>query len=822
MIPHNEIEEELLFHLEARAAHLRQQGMDEQQAWRKARLEMGAVSRYVEEGREAREIPGAGWTRRLAAAVARQLHRARGFSFAACLAIALGVGVATFAFSTGKRVLLEPVPYPDAYRLFNVRAVAPQFQEIHRTLPVSPRLISAVRNGCPACEALLVMDSAVYQASGRAGRLMGLGVTDGFAGITGAKVQLGRMFSEQEFHGPARVALLTDTGWRQHFGGASDVVGQVLELNGVRTQIIGVLDAGLLLPRGEQLGEMVPFGPDSDLVIPMELASRSKLADEDFLWAMILKLHPGSSAASAQRQITQTASGLRAELTPLGEQLSSTSGQALWLLMGGAGLLLVVVALNFANLQLVRLTAAARDMTIRSALGATHGDLIAHACGEIATLGLTGGVLGAGFAWLAMVLLDRWQPLFLPGSRDLQPDLLVWLGVVGVVLAAGGCAVWIWSHWPNPKRSLFLFAGVALSVTLASAAGLMEVSYRKWIDTDRGFAAEAMWAFCARLPEGVPQPEFTRRKQQLLNALRAEPSIAAMGAANRIPLQGEATIDPLRVEGRAAGAMASWRAVGPGYFEASGTRILEGRGFADGDEPTVVLSERVAREFSIGIGAKLQVSVPEGAVWAEVVGIAEDATSKRIDSRTPMLVYVNDAIFPQRESFFVVRMRDTAGDPVAAIRKQVEAAGLMLPQDRVLPMRSVLEDVATPRRLPVVWLICAAAIGLLATALGVFSLVHFEAGRRVLELGVSLALGATRTQAAARLLRKLLPVIGAGLATGALLALLVIAALGTLVAHGIQVVVFSVAAVGSASILAAAIPALRAVQMDPTITLRNR
>lgn len=862
MIPSpDEIEEELRYHVEARAADLARRGRTPQQARREAQVEFGSVVRYVEEGREAK---GGQQSRRMTAGFAtawRSLCRSPLFVFVAVGTLAFGIGVATLVGSLARSVLLVPVQYPDAERIYNARLVAPAFASIQADLPVSALHFATWRQKCTVCEAVTLIDGGAYRLAGDSDRIRTLEVTPEFFRIIGTKVQAGRVLRSGEV-GPMapRVAMLTHAAWRTRLDADPHVVGRSVTLDEEPTEIIGVLPERLSLPRGEQLGELMQFPPAIDMVLPSRL-DVAQTRPAGFQWSVLVKVRPGVTQARAEEELhaltgqlaAATRVDLRARLVPLQQQLTGGVQQPLQWLTIAAALLWLIACANFGTLQLARTAARRKALAIHATLGASRRDLLWQTLSENFLLVAAGGLAGLGLAAVGLWQLRLYAPAFVPRLEEVVLHPGVWamaLGVAAVAGMAGTVAPWwrmarleasqalqlesrrvgLEDAGERRLRQTLLFGAAAFSLALASVAALLGVSFAQVLYSDHGFAREQISTLQISTPAAVTSGEARRDLHgQLLATLRSLPGVMAAGSTNRLPLQGETYVGSVgRVSGQKSGLVSNWRMVSPGYFAAAGTQLRAGREFAESDrgQRVAVISERVAREMFPNASPLGQMIFQQGGAAARIVGVAAEVKAKRIDARAPLLVYLpdwlNTATTPK--AYYVLKLAGDAPNVIANIQEVVAGLGMELPADRIAPMQRFVEQATEARRWQSFTLIGFAVAGVFIACLGLAGVVTLQVNRRTAEVGMKLALGATRRQAARALLVESLRPVWLGLLAGAAVSLI----LGTLLQpqlynvspHDPFVLLGTTVVVGLEVLAAAYLAVFRAMRLDPAQALR--
>lgn len=799
MIPLNEIEEELRHHIEARAAdleHLR--GLSPRDALREAQLEFGSVTRYVEESREAKGMRWLDVCATSFSAAVRLLRRHRILASAMSVTLALGVAAVTLVASIVLHVLVEPLPFPSAERVYNVRAVIPEFTTVYPDAPVSARLYDVALKKCAACEHLALIDGGTYRIEGQAKLANGLEVTPGFFPVLGAGVQLGRAVRPGDLSPDSgRVAILTDRMWRERFHADLGIIGRKLQLNGAATEIIGVLHPQVALPRAEQLGDLMQFPPTIELLAPLRVDMTSGPEADGLRRAMLVRLRPGVSADEARAEVDRLILSLltpeegraTARLVGLRDQLTGQARRPLLLIAAAAGLLLLVVCVNFGSLLFSRVTSRHGELGTRVALGATRADLIRHTLSAAMGVILIGGAAGWMLAWAGLQIVISSAPLFLPLLESLTLKPAAWVAAMLLpILTAVVCAVVpLWQTYTTGvararearsarrMRHVLIFFATASTLALVSIGGSIMLHYVRVRFSGHGFSTSRVSTLHIGVPCCNSDAEANQKVHRtLLDRLRALPGVEAVGSSNRLPLIGESWINPLERADRPSSPVppaGSWRFVSPGYFDAAGTKMLAGRDFAGSDhgERVAVVSKRVADEMFPGedpIGKFLYQPENGQKHRARIVGMVENAKSKGIENGPPLLVYVPDWHLNSPAAFYVVR---ASADPDAVaqkVRRIATQLGMDAPAERVAPMVRLIDNATEPSRWQAFWTFSFAIAGLLTACAGLFGVVSYQVSRRTAEIGLRMALGATRRDTARLVLRESMRPVWIGLAAG--------------------------------------------------------
>ncbi|MCX6609740.1 MAG: ABC transporter permease, partial [Acidobacteria bacterium] len=328
-----DLEEEIQFHLDARAADLEKSGMSAQAAARQARMEFGSVVRYVEEAREEKGLKAWDRLQMDLREIFRGFSRRPAFAILAVLMLAAGIGSVVLTYSMMDGLVLQPLPYGNAERLFNVRSIVPKISAQHPDLPVNARHYLEWRKSCGTCESLALIGSEVLEltGSGKPRRLEAAISSRGILSTLGLKLKAGRDIEAAD-EGPRAkpVALISHELWKSLSGGDLRLLGQTILLNRVATEVVGVLPEGFHLPRGSELGDMTRAPERVDLIMPIRADLSQIPASGNFDWALIVKLREGTSLEAASGEFNAVLSsfssdlmqGITVQLEPLKDRLT--------------------------------------------------------------------------------------------------------------------------------------------------------------------------------------------------------------------------------------------------------------------------------------------------------------------------------------------------------------------------------------------------------------------------------------------------------------------------------------------------------------------
>ena len=861
----DEMAEEMRAHVEARAADLVRRGVPEQEALRLAHLEFGSRERYKEEGREARGYSFIDGVRFDLRTSLRSLLRTPVFTATALATLAIGVGANATIFSILDGVVLKPLTYPDPQRLYTARTTFPGNKNPDSDSPISRPLFLRWREACDSCENMALIGSVAVNLGGLGEyqRVDALIAEWRLFPMLGTRMQLGRAFtSEDDRPGAALVVIISDALWRGALGADPSVIGRKVIWNATQAEVIGVLPPDFRFPKGEQMGAMTVLPDRVDIIRPMQ-TDPARPGPMVFMYSALVKLREGVSTDQALAEInrefpgpapTGAARGL-IRLLPLQERMTGSIRRPLLLLTGAAGVLLLIVCVNLGNLLLVRASGRQRDWAIRTAIGASRASLIRHVFVESFLLALTGGALGIAASAGGLWLMGKLAPATLPRLDEVALDWRVLLATLGISALAGllcGLAPLWRIVRADPQHALAagsprasdtrvdrrirhaLVGGeTGLSMALAAVAGLLIVSFVRVLNVEKGFDAQHVLTFGMSLEGQYAGQQRAQYHQELLASLRALPGVTDVGLTSQLPLQGEIWVSNLRRPGGLRPALevprVNYRFVSPGYFPAAGVPVRRGRSFDESDRQrnVVLISERAAQRAFPGedpIGQIIDFGEDGGPELLEIIGVTGDVKSAGLESEEAMIAYLPYWRLGLGTAFYVVRASGDESALVPAVRAAAANVKKDVPLHRIRTMEAIVDTAAAPRRLQTLLAGGFAAIGVLLTCLGVFGVVSYTVARRSGELGVRMALGATRAQVMAMVLRESMTPVLIGLAAGWIAAL----GLGRVLSsqlYGVRpddpLVLGGVALVVTAAALVAAYaPALRAARVEISQVLR--
>jgi predicted permease len=794
----------------------------------------------------------------------RVLARNPGFAIVAILTLGLGIGATTAMFTIFNGVLLRALPYPDPARLVAVEEVFPRMARFGPTLAVTAWHFREWRKHNRTFQDLALVGSIGFTltGSGEPVYLTGARVSSSLFPLLGIEAALGRTFLEEEDQpGHDHVVILSHNLWTRQFHADPSIIGRKIVLDGAPFVVVGVLPDGARVPTRADLH----FGFNNatgDFWKPFAISGDDLALLAEFNYGCVGRLRGGVSIQQAVADLNAIQAGivrslpervdLRTAISGLQEEMTGPVRGNLTLLLAASGALLLIVVANLANLLLARAGTRRRELAIRTAIGAPASRLIRQMLVESVLLAIAGGVLGAMIAAFALDAVVLKAPLDIPGFSAIHMDLSAF-GFAALISIASGILFGVLPAWrlartdPNEAlrsggraitdgrggahlRRILIGAEVAVSAMCLVVGGLLLSSFVRLIHVDKGFQADRAMVVnlslpSVRYPDSRSHAQFVRT---LIDRVEALPGMVAAGVSNRGPLGGEGSNLDVDIEGsdpHAVKPIADYRCVTPDFFRAIGIPLISGRLMqeSDRDHPVAVISSEAARRLWPGrnpIGQRFRLG---GDFYIEIVGVVGDMRTS-LQKNPVMTVYL--PYWQRDRSNFTLHMR-TAAEPMSianAVRAQIRALDpeLVVPQFRTLD--EIVDASVAERRFQLALVLSFALAALLLAAIGVYGVVSHSVAQRTGEIGVRVALGATRADVWLLVARHgLTPVIGgliAGLA-GAIAAARLVSGFLFGVAPFDPVTFTGVGAVLIATAAAACVlPALRALRVDPLIALR--
>jgi putative ABC transport system permease protein len=788
------------------------------------------------------------------------------FTVAAVISISLGIGANTAIFSVVNSLLLKSLPYPDPDRLVLVWGVETDTRTNNRS-QVSATDVADYRAQCTAFEEIATYGnwSASFTGQGEPERINGMQVGDGYFEIMRGVPLLGRAFSpEDQVEGKDSVIVLGYGLWQRRFGGDPSVVGRQISLSGRPYTVVGVMPKSFApLPASLVDYRAEFYRPVAEKYDDEERSSRHLRA--------IGRLRPQISFEQAQQEITAIAARIAQQhpatdsnydirLVTIGEDTVGGLRPSLLLLFGAVGFVLLIACANVANMLLARATGRRREIAVRSALGAARPRLMRQFLTESMVLATAGGAGGLGLAWAGTRMIEALGSRVFPQLGAINLDgrvagftlaLSLLTGIafglgpalsasrfdVNTALKEGGRTGGGLGR--NSLRSTLVVSEVAMSVVLLVGAGLLIKSVARLRDVDPGFKSAGVLTMDLSLPsirysEASAQAGFYKKLDEAIGAL---PGVESAGFVSILPLGKNFDGRALAVEDhprpRGQEISADMYVVTPGYLRAMQIGLLKGRMLSEQDNavapPAALIDERMARELwpdqdPLGKRIRFPGLTGQAPVWRSIVGVVGSVKQYGLDTEGHMQFYVPEDQFPFQSGSLALRCHTNPASVAGAVRNAIRALDPELPVYNVATMDDLLSDSIALRRLSMTLLSLFAIVALTLAATGIYSVISYSVSQRTQEIGVRMALGASRLDVVRLVLAAgMAPAtVGcvAGLAAAILLTRFMTALLFQVSPDDPATFGAIIAVLAVVALTACYVPARRAIRTDPMIALR--
>jgi putative ABC transport system permease protein len=795
----------------------------------------------------------------------RTLIKRPGFTAIALLTIALGIGANTAIFSVVNAVLWRPLSYPHPERLMMVWIYNPR-QGFEKDVAPYPTFTDW-RNQSRSFEHLTAYFGASVSLTGAGdpAQLRGARVTPSFFPTLSVQPALGRWFTEQDANaGHERVVILEHGLWQRRFGGDPTIVGRMIQLSGQPYEVVGVMPAGFQYPDDATL--WLPLAP----VEPYKQIMESRGS----YWLNVIgRLRPDSTQAAAQaemdtiarrleKQYPDTSGGQGVRVTSLHDEIVGDVRCALLVLFGAVACVLLIACANVANLLLTRATGRHRELAIRAALGAGRIRIVRQLLTESLVLALAGAATGLLLATWGVAALQQAAPTNIPRLASITIDRPVLLFTLSIALGTGlifGMAPAWQSASANQSEALkeggrssgegsrgrrvrhtLVVIEVAVALVLLVGGGLLARSLAVIAKTDLGFNPRNVLALSIELPR-YKYPEDSRVIQfyeQVVERIAALPGVQSVGVGSSVLLGPLPSSSTLSVEGRPAPRNAvnipvPFDTVTNGYFATLGISLTRGRLFAPEDHAVaparVIVNQAFVRRFFPSedpLGKRVTFNNPQdkNIQWLTIVGVVADTRRGGIGRPAWAELYV--PLTQSADPRLTVLVR-TAGDPITmarAAQEQVWAIDSAQPVASITTLKELLARAQANRRFTMMMLGVFAVVALLLAAVGIYGVIAYSTAQRTHEIGVRVALGATRVDVLHMVLRDGLR-IGAlgtviGIAAAAATSRLLSGLLFGISPHDPLTFVVLPAGLLMVALLASWISARRALAVEPVTALR--
>jgi putative ABC transport system permease protein len=822
--------------------------------WRGTRNDedFAQVARTQQQFHESRRVMWLDDAQRDVCHALRTLVKNRGFTLVAVLTLALGIGANTAIFSVLDAVLLRPLPYTRPSEL----------------VAFSPVRYDAFREWTEGLHSLEVSGAYTYSLANVTGggepvRVSTLAVTSSLLPTLGVAPALGRGFSADDALPQATPRVLLRHGfWKSQFGGDASLVGRTIEMNGRPHEVIGILPASLEFPPPARRGDgSMPSNAD----VWTGVGWLSDLHERGGFYA-VGRLAPGSSAAIVAAELSAAANSSPAagrEPSPVvvqrvDEIVAAPLRPAVLAFTAAVALLLLIACANLGSLLLVRLAARQRELAVRVSLGASPGRILRQILTESSVLAFGGATAGVGLAWLGLRLLLALAPPELArvqyatlNARVLAVTLalaLVTALLIGLLPAwramvrdphddLGSMRGMTAARGTTRVHGTLVACEVAFAVVLLIGGGLLLRSFAALASVSPGFQAEGLVTADIllppdRYPSRAAVLQFYDRLEERLAAL---PSARSVSAIDRLPYGPSSSEISFRIVGRPPAIRSGEprgfnTAARPGYFQTMGIPMLQGREFTVQDHvasrPVVVIGGALAERYWPGaspLGARIIVF----GVEREIVGVAGDV--RHFGPATPLdpMVYLPQAqdIATRRMMTLVVRVSGTADALLPTVRAGIRDLDVQLPISNLRSFGRLRSERTASQRFNALLVASFAVVAVMLAAVGIYGVMSFIVAQRIREIGLRMALGATRSGVLALVVSRASRPVIVGIAVGLSVAFVLTRVLKSML-FGVtasDAVTFTSAALvlGAAAIAACLVPAVRAVRIDPIRALRH-
>jgi len=808
----------------------------------------------------------------------RSLWRDKGFAFTVLLTFAVCIAANTALFAIVNSVILRPLPVADANSILLMSNDYPHAGISGGNNSASGDYFDRAREMTVfESQALFHGRNQTVELNGSPQQIRGMVVTPSWFRLLRVSPMIGRPFAEEEGEiGRDQEVILSYGLWQELYAGDKSVLGGSLRISGKPFTVVGVM------PRNFNFIE-----PEVRLWMPLAFSAEEKTVHHNNNWYYIGRLKPGATLQQAQAQVNALNqenlerfpefkellinAGFHTTVKPLQDMLTAGVKGTLYLLWGGAFLVLLIGGLNIANLALARLAMRRKQIATRIALGASRAQLVRQLILENVGLALLGGLGGIALGAGVLRALNAIGLEHFPRANEVRIDGAVVLVSVGLSLAAGifvglfplagiskigisdalheESRTGTGGKKSRRVRQLLVTAQVGFAFTLLMGAGLLLASFRRLLHVDPGFNPNGVVSVSVSLPKARYSQDDALRSfmNRVLSAIRTIPGVSQAGATRAIPLgsnhndsvilaegyqmkPGESLISPLQI------------GVTPGYFEAMGISMVRGRSFHEGDNETaprvMIVDERLARHFwpnQDPLGRRMYfpggdpkdfMKVDEHTVWFTVVGVARALRYENLDDSgaTVGAYYRCNAQDPASTFTFAIK---TAGDSASTVRALRAEIARLDPELALFDIHSMSEriDVSlASRRTSMLLANAFGGVALFLASLGIYGVLAYLVAQRTREIGIRVALGSTQGGIVRLVLREGFKLVATGFVLGMVSAAFLQKAVATQI-YGLRpydplVLAGVMALLAGIALLACAVPARRAMSVDPVVVLR--
>jgi predicted permease len=746
----------------------------------------------------------------------RQLRKSPSFTLTAILTLAFGIGATTALFSVVDGVLLKPLAYRDSGRLVVIWERVRFIEKLFPYVGASPRHADIWRRQSTAfTDITLLQQGATGISLGTDHpRLVGkISALPNLLDILGVQPTLGRNFlPEEAVKGHENVAIISYRLWQTLFNGDSAIIGRSVQITGTPYQIVGVLPQTFYFPKANELA-VYPLArqlPDNEIITPLVIDPKHFGWNSDYgNYVALGHLKPGISIAQATENLNVLANDIARQIPPdqldgpakgalatyiqpMKEVIVGRTSTRLWLLMAAVLSVLLIACINLANAQLARFVSRDREAAVRSALGASTAHLLQSALAEVAILSLIGGTFGVALAILAVRRFAGYAQLAIPRTATITVNFTVLC--LSVLLTVG--ASFLFGVLPalrvlriKPQQALqgigrsfgsrhsgllrrwLIGAQVFACTTLLLVAGLFAKSLIHLSTFDKGFSTGHIVAADVYLQGNTFGEDKDRASfdDGVLEKLRALPGVQSASLVSYMLLTGDSWIDGVVPTGKTntESQQANYRWISPGYFTTLQQRIIEGRPLDERDRTAknAVISEATAKAVWPG-QSPINRQFKRNGNTLTVVGVAADAHNNSLRAAPVNMVYLPYWDNPPYYTYFLVRSTQDPTQLSESIRSTIWSYNPNVTIARVHTLDSQLSDSLAPEHLETGIFVAFGAAALFLALLGIYGTLSYSVVARTQEVGIRMALGATRQSVYRLMLGTIVAPVFLGLALG--------------------------------------------------------
>jgi putative ABC transport system permease protein len=796
----------------------------------------------------------------------RVLAKSPAFTIIAILTLALGIGANTAVFTVVYGVLLRPLPFPQPDRIVQL---AESYKELTDEMDLDSRELKRLQEYKEPFENIAGYTSAGYNlATGTASEhLRGMPVSPSYFSVLGVQPAIGRDFTPEDNAGNGdRVAIISHNLWTRRFASDPQKIGQKILLNGEPYTLIGVMPRDFA---AIAIATDLPNSGSADVWMPLALVAQTAGSGENI--GVLARLKPGVTPAQLQAQMRVVTEDFRREFPgvvgkelvisfqPYQKMIGADVRPYLLLLLGSIGFVLLIACANVANLFLARAGLRGREIAVRVAMGASRGRLFQQLITESMLVAFAGGALGLLVAYLGLGSLLALAPIDLPRASDVRVDVWAFLFTFLLSLFTGilfglapaleasrsgineslkeGAGRAGGSRGRARLRQLLVVGEFAVSLVLLIGAGLMIATFSKLLHTDPGFNPHRIlsvqfWLIGSKYDSAAQIESFNRAVVQRLEAIPGVDAAAIIAAG--LPLERGGN-NGVRMPNSEKWYSVDYREITPGFFNAMGISLRQGRLFSESDSETsskvVIVNDVFAREHFSGrnpIGEQIYL----GKDSCEIVGVVADIRSY-LDKPAPPTTFIpaaqasygTSALF---EGWFprsvLVRANVAPLSVSRAVRDAIVAVDSNVPTGAMRSMDQVLSHALALQDFMMLLLSLFAGLALTLASLGIYGVISYAVSQRTREIGVRIALGAHPRDVLRLILGEGLKLVLVGVALGVLAALAATRLLTTML-YGVSatdpfIFVSVIAVLVFVALVACYVPARRAMRVDPIVALR--